>query len=442
MSETCDNINVCLINDSFPPEVDGVANAVVNYARLINEKYGSAQVAAPKHPDADDTQLDFPVIRYPSIDMTRQVGYTAGFPFSAPTVAELQKYSPEIIHTHSPLSATMLARILRDRMDIPVIFTYHTRFDIEIAHMFKGRFIQNEAARALVENISACNEVWTVSRGAGENLRNLGYQGKYTVMPNGVDFPRGRVPDELIKEVTAGYDLPEGIPVFLYIGRLMWYKGIRIILDALQIFKAKGSDFRMVFVGGGLDKDDIAAYTEGLGLNDKVFFAPALQDREQIRAWYCRADLFLFPSTFDTNGLVVREAAACSLASVLIKGSCAAEDVTDGVDGFLIDENAEAMEALLEVLSKDMSAAKRAGMVALERLYLSWDDSVATAVEAYRDVIDDFKRGLYQRGTTLSDEIFHSLANTIGMFNNAKLKRQLFFNDLKNGLTGGPDRFL
>ena len=76
-----------------------------------------------------------------------------------------------------------------------------------------------------MENISACDEVWTVSNGAGENLCKLGYKGRYTVMPNGVDFPRGRVDDALIAKATRGVDLPAGVPVFLFVGRMMWYKG-------------------------------------------------------------------------------------------------------------------------------------------------------------------------------------------------------------------------
>ena len=80
---------------------------------------------------------------------------------------------------------------------------------------------------------------------------------------------------------------------------------------------------------------------------DLVFFADPIRDRRRIRAWYCRADLFLFPSTFDTNGLVVREAAACGLGCVLIQGSCAAEGITDGRNGILIEENAASLAAVL-----------------------------------------------------------------------------------------------
>ena len=349
-------LNICLINDSFPPEIDGVVNAVVNYASIITRDYGKTTVVTPDNPEADDSVFPFPVLRYPSVDLTRFVGYYAGFPFSPEVQKKLVSEDFDIIHSHCPITSTMLARSLRDRIHVPLVMTYHTKFDIDIANAVSSRLLQEEAKRLLVRNISACDEVWTVSRGAGDNLRSLGYEGESIVMPNGVDFPLGRAEDSLVDEVTAGLDLPAGVPVFLFVGRMMWYKGIRIIRDALKLLRETGEDFRMVFVGGGGDRDEIVAYAQELKLCDRTFFVEPIHDRGRIRAWYCRANLFLFPSTFDTNGLVVREAAACGLASVLIAGSCAAEDVTDGESGFLIEENAESRDAYN--LSRDRQRAR------------------------------------------------------------------------------------
>ena len=75
-----DKLNICLINDSFPPAIDGVANAVTNYAKIIQNGLGNSTVVTPFYPDADDSVFDFPVLRYPSIDMTKLVGYRAGLP--------------------------------------------------------------------------------------------------------------------------------------------------------------------------------------------------------------------------------------------------------------------------------------------------------------------------------------------------------------------------
>ncbi|MBR7074213.1 MAG: glycosyltransferase [Oscillospiraceae bacterium] len=415
-----ENLNICLINDSFPPEIDGVANAITNYADIITRAHGRATVVTPDNPEANDGVFAFPVLRYPSVDLTKLVGYYAGFPFSPDVQKSLVAEKFDLIHSHCPITSTMLARSLRDRIKVPVVMTYHTKFDIDIANAVSSKLLQEEAKKILVENISACDEIWTVSRGAGENLCSLGYEGDYIVMPNGVDFPRGRVDESLIEEVTAGFDLPEGVPVFLFVGRMMWYKGIRIILDALKALRESGQAFRMVFVGGGGDKNEIVAYSEKLGLSDVVFFAEPIHDRNHIRAWYCRADLFLFPSTFDTNGLVVREAAACALASVLIAGSCAAEDVEDGVSGFLIEENAESMAAKLLELCQKPEAVKAVGEGALRELYISWEEAVANACRRYEIVIDNYRAGKYPKHTGLTDDLIHTIAQSMDSYNRSR----------------------
>ena len=400
---------ICLINDSFPPVTDGVANAVVNYARAITQSGSTAVVATPAYPGADDSALGFPVVRYPSIDMTKLVGYHAGFPFSEKTVKTLMEYPFDLIHCHCPVTSAVLARELRSRIHVPTVFTYHTKFDIDIANAIHAKLLQEGAKKILVENINAFDEVWTVSHGAGENLRSLGYTGDWRVMPNGVDFAKGRVEEETVRETCRDFDLPAGVPVFLFVGRMMWYKGLRITLDALKILKDAGHAFRMVFVGSGGDKDEVVAYSKELGLDDCVFFTSPKYDRTVIRAWYCRADLFLFPSTFDTNGLVVREAAACELASVLVRGSCAAEDITDGKNGFLIEENAASMAALLAKLCHEPEVLKRVGRQAQEEIYISWDDAVHRAQARYEVVIEAYRSGAYAEHRRFSDEYFRSL---------------------------------
>ena len=227
-----DKHTICLLNDSFPPIIDGVANAVVNYAENIEKHHGHAVVVTPAVPGADDSGFPFPVVRYPSIDTRRLVGYVAGYPFSPETALRVREEKVELLHTHCPIASAILARSLREVVDAPLVLTYHTKYDIDIAKAVKSRLLQESAIRALVQNVNACDEVWVVSRGAGENLRSLGYEGAYTVMENGVDVPRGRVSAAAVAAATVGYDLPDGVPLFLFVGRLMWYKGLHIILDA------------------------------------------------------------------------------------------------------------------------------------------------------------------------------------------------------------------
>lgn len=403
-----DNLSVCLLNDSFPPVIDGVANAVLNYASMIQDQLGSAVVGVPDYPGTTDN-YPFPVVRYPSFDTTKIVGYRAGYPFSARAMDALADFSPQIIHTHCPVMSTVMARALRERLDVPVVFTYHTKFDIDIRRALSGQLLQQTAIRLLVDNISACDEVWVVSRGAGENLRSLGYAGDYIVMENGVDFPRGPVSNDRCSALRKELGLPEQVPVYLFVGRMMWYKGVHIILDALAALRQSGHDFRMLMVGDGMERQEMEQKAAQLRLDDICIFTGAVHDREKLRTLFSLSDLFLFPSTFDTNGIVVREAAACGTASVLVRDSCAAEGVADGVNALLIEENAASLKALLEKNGADRAALSRLGQQALEQLYLSWEDSVKRAFSRYYVVLDQYRCGHSGRSMEWSDELYNLL---------------------------------
>ena len=398
--------DICLLNDSFPPEIDGVANTVLNYARVLNSEGTHACVITPEVRGADDSAFDYPIFRYPSVDLRNTtLGYTAGLPFTAWMLPKLQQMDIGLLHSHCPAVSNLVARKLRETLDVPLVMTYHSKFDIDIAKILPVKTLQSGVIQAMLSNINACDEVWTVSRGAGENLRSLGYQGDCIVMENGVDMPRGRLPQETVDRLTAGYDLPDGVPVMLFVGRMMWYKGIRLILDACRTLQSRGIAYRMVFAGGGYDLEDIKAYAQEMHISSSCIFLGSLSDREQLRAWYCRANLFIFPSTYDTNGLVVREAAACSLASVLIRGSAAAEGAADGVNCLLVDEDAGSLARCLAGVLGDRERMAAIGEAAARDLYISWEEAVHRAQERYGIVMDNYRAGRYPKHNKLTDKL-------------------------------------
>ncbi len=423
---------ICLLNDAFPPTIDGVANAVMNYARIIERSHGHSVVITPQVPGSDDSGCAFPVIRYPSIDTRKLIGYVTGYPFSPEAAHAVESEHVSVLHTHCPVISCLLARSLAEAYDLPLVLTWHTKYDIDIANAVKSKALQEGALQALLRNVNACDEIWTVSEGAGENLRSIGYEGDYIVMPNGVDLPREQVPEELVAQAVEGYDLPADVPCFLFIGRLMWYKGLRIILDALAGLESDGIDFRMIFVGGGGDEKEVRTYSDELGLSQKVFFTGPLSDRQLLRAWYQRADLFLFPSTFDTNGLVVREAAASDTAAVIIKNSCASEGVTDDRNAFLIDENAEALQAKLEELCRAPERVRQTGINAGNELYISWTDAVANACERYKIVEDNYRRGVYGRRDPLRGSWMQSQGELMQILGDIDAAGRHLIHDIEN----------
>ena len=390
-----DRLNICQLNDSFPPVIDGVSNVVLNYSRIIQEKYGNVVVVVPRYPGEHD-DYPFKVVRYPSVVTPITSDYRMGLP--VPGIArDIRKHTVDIIHCHCPFVSSVIAKPLRQMTGAPVIFTYHTKYDIDIANSFDSELVQTVAKKLVVTNIEWCDEIWAVSRGAGENLRSMGYQGEYRVMENGVDFPKGPAAPGQCEMIGEEHSLPPDLPVFLYIGRMMWYKGIRLILDGLQAAKASGARFKMIFVGGGADFDPITRLAHSHGLDSDCIFTGPIRDREKLRAYFSRADLFLFPSTFDTSGIAVREAAACGLASVLIRGSSAAEPVTDGRNAVLIGEDSNNLAWAVINLLKNREKMKALGRQAMDDLYLSWDTAVANAFERYEQIFESRKETVIKK---------------------------------------------
>ena len=431
-------MRVCLLNESFPPVIDGVVNVLMNYANYMMQDYGAEiEVGTPKYPDGKYDEYPYKVVAYPSFDTAAQTnGYRTGNPLVGKEVSMLADFNPDIIHSHGPASATVVARLVREMTGAPIIFTYHTKYDIDIRRAAKIDLIADETIKAMVGNIEACDDIWVVSDGAGKSLKALGFQGDYRVMNNGVDFAKGRVDKETVDKVTAGYDLPEGVPMFLYVGRIINYKNLPMILDALKILADSGQDFRMVFIGKGPDKEVLEQKAEELGLmggeNPKVFFTGPIYDRDVLRAWNTRGDLFLFPSTFDTNGLVVREAAACGLASVLIKDSCAAEGITDDRNGFIIEESAEAMAQLLMRVCKDLDHVHDVGQHAMDEIYLSWQECVAKAYERYQYILAKKKIGaMPSRKKQFTDNMVSMVAKAMEETHKARMNVKEAVGDMR-----------
>ena len=387
--------NVGLFNDSFPPTIDGVANAVINYASIINEKYGTPVVITPMYPHVVDN-YPFEVFRYQSAKFTKNMPYRVGNPFSPATIHNLCKKNFDILHVHSPFASSVLAHevsIFSDRKKIPTILTYHTKFDIDIDRYVTNKKFNTIAKKFVRKNISYADEVWTVSRGTFDSLYKIGYTGEAIVMPNGTDMKKGKSPSDKIAEIDRIHRTENQDLVFLYCGRMMWYKNIKIILDALKIIASNGIKFKCFFVGDGPDRPAIEAYAKNINISDYTIFTGSICDRDTVKVYFSRANLFLFPSTYDTSGLVVKEAASCACASALIKGSCAAEDVKDGFSGILADEEtAESFAKSILAVIRVPSKLEEIGRNAQEHVYLSWEDSVSQASKRYELVIERFKK--------------------------------------------------
>ncbi len=375
--------------DGFAPAIDGVATVVDGYASTL-QQHGGCVVVAPKEPKYKDVK-DYRVIRVPSVKTHKKIGYRVASPIEVRVVAELKKMPIALVHCHSPFSLSFLAESAAKACKVPSIITYHTKYAQDIERSVPAPF-RELVADFVVQRYKTFDEVWTVSRGAAADLRQLGFKGGVVVMPNGCSMSTAPVDERLVRQVNDRHGLQPDVPVLLFVGRMIWYKGIDMILHTLAEMKKAGAAFRMLFVGDGSDSKDIQATAHSMALDDCVAFVGKVADRELLRAYYARADLFYFPSTFDTSGLVVQEAAALGCPSAALRDTCVAEAMVDGRNGLLVGDDPQAAAADLLALLRQPERLKALGEAARHEVYISWDVAMRNVMARYEQVLAHSRR--------------------------------------------------
>lgn len=385
-------LKVGIGTDAFPPTTDGISNVAQNYAAEINKRLGEAVIITPKNPNQLDYKYNYEIFRYKSWWIPSKEGYSIGWPFKDELHQAIIDMNFDILHSHAPLATSYYFRRVVEKKKIPVVLTYHTKYEYDIDRRVPTKPARDFAYRFLLNNINAADEVWVTSEGTSDSLRKLGYQGDYIVMPNGCDLPITNVSAEDIAMIKRKHNVPENIPIFLYSGRMIWYKNIELILDACSKLKRDGKKFKLIMLGFGADETAIKHYIRKSGLKNDVIWTGKILDRQEILSYYGIADILLFPSVFDTNGLVVREAAACATPSLLVHGSCAAEGIDDGKTGFLCMESAHSVAVTLAKIMDNKELLRKVGKQAQSDIYISWEDSVQKAYKRYENLVENFNK--------------------------------------------------
>lgn len=385
-------LKVGIGTDAFPPTTDGISNVAQNYAAEINKKLGEAVIITPKNPNQLDYKYNYEIFRYKSWWIPSKEGYSIGWPFKDELHQAIIDMNFDILHSHAPLATSYYFRRVVEKKKIPVVLTYHTKYEYDIDRRVPTKPARDFAYRFLLNNINAADEVWVTSEGTSDSLRKLGYQGDYIVIPNGCDLPITNVSADDIAVIKRKHNVPEDVPIFLYSGRMIWYKNIELILDACSKLKRDGKKFKLIMLGFGADETAIKRYIRKSGLKNDVIWTGKILDRQEILSYYGIADILLFPSVFDTNGLVVREAAACATPSLLVHGSCAAEGIDDGKTGFLCMESAHSVAVTLAKIMDNKELLRKVGKQAQSDIYISWEDSVQKAYKRYENLVENFNK--------------------------------------------------
>jgi len=374
-------------NDSFPPLTDGVAQTALNYTKWLNRNHGMACAVTPLHSGADDSKYDFRVIRYPAVPLPKSGKYWLGMPrLSASIMYKLYDLPFDLVHAHSPFSAGTLALRVAKHRGIPIVATFHSKFAEDFAQRLNSEIAGKIVADWTVQFYSMADSVWAVNKGTANTLMEYGYRGDIMVMPNGCDMPKSYRQGNEKKQILEKYALAEG-PLLLFVGRLCQQKNPDMLLEAAYELKKADKQFSLLYVGDGELMEKLRKMTEKLELRGRVAFTGKILDREKLKEIYLASDLFILPSTYDNAPLVVREAAACGLPSLLIEDSNSAEGVTNNVNGFTARLEKNSLVKRLTELLERSDVLQGVGEMARKSIYVSWEEIVAKAAGEYDRLI-------------------------------------------------------
>jgi glycosyltransferase involved in cell wall biosynthesis len=357
-------MRVLLATESFLPYLSGVTVSVDALARGLGERGHDVMVLAPR-PAADDalpgTGSPGPAPRYawlPSYQLPRPVPplYRMPFPYpGAPGMREARRFGPDVVHAHSPFVTGQLARSVARGRRVPLVFTHHTRF-ADYRHYLGplggpgGRLAEGYLRRWW----AACDAVIAPSSDLAAEIRaRLPEDGApmVAVVPTGVDVDgiRAMHPPDL--RAAHGW-APETV-VVASLGRLAPEKSPMLVLDAMARALDTEPRLRLLLVGDGPSAEELRTRATRSDLAGRVAFA-GRQPRPAALATLRGADLFVFASRTETQGLVLAEALAAGLPAVAVDGPGVRDSVRDGIDGIVVP--AAASGRLAELLAAALAS--------------------------------------------------------------------------------------
>ncbi|MGA9839041.1 MAG: glycosyltransferase [Thermoplasmata archaeon] len=303
--------------------------------------------------------------------------------------AEIRRSRALNLHMPFPMVEAPAVRTAH-RAGAPAVLTYHMDADLGAAEGGPGAGTVTRMYRRFSAHpaLDGCDAIVSNSRGYAEASPVLSHHlDKVRVIPKGVDPARLGIGSEASSGTAVRRTPdPSGRKRILFVGRLVPYKGVPILLDASARLRSRGREFDLRIAGRGPSKASLERQVDALGLRDRVEFLGFVPDPE-LGNLYRDSDLVVVPSVsvLESTATALEEAAACGVPVVGTDLPGTSENVPhDGVRGLLVPpgrpaELAEAMDRMLD--------APR--------------PSVPSAIRTWTDVAADYARLLQELGVEL-----------------------------------------
>ena len=368
---TMKKLKILFISDVYFPRVNGVSTSIRTFVEQMQNLGHEVHLIAPDyHVETSDEAW---IKRIPARSIyfdpeDKLMKYSEAMKL-LPSLLD-EKY--DMIHVHTPFVAHYLGLKLAQKLGIPCIETYHTFFEDYLHHYLP--WMPQLMARGMARMISKrqCNAVRAIvapSKPMLDVLRGYGVKAQAQVIPTGLQEHSFKTADG--KDFRQNHGIALDRPMLLYVGRVAFEKNIEFLLWMAKVLVDERPDLLLVITGEGPAEESLHKLTKTLGLDKNVMFIGYLDRNTELNACYQSADVFVFASKSETQGLVILEAMAQGTPVVAIAELGTASILIEGHGALISAENtlefAEKVHQLLIYPEQRLELGRRAKEYALDK---------------------------------------------------------------------------
>ena len=341
-------MKIAMMTNNYKPFIGGVPISVERLAAGLREMGHQAVVFAPYY---EEQEAEEDVVRFGVLFRRKSDGFSVPNSLDPEIERRFKEEDFDLIHVHQPMMIGDTARYLSWKYHVPLVFTYHTRYEQYLHYVGLSAF-KGVMPFYLRRCMKSCDMVFAPTPLMKNYLEEVGIKSRVRVLPTGL-LKGSYLPDEekakLLRRELAG----EKKYLFCVVARLAKEKNLEFLLRSMKILKERrGGDFRLTLIGEGPEEKELKKLVKKLGLGDEILFAGKAPNQEIKN--YCRAsDAFLFTSLSETQGIVLLESMAAGTPVIAVKATGVRDVVVNGKNGYMTEASeTEFAEKIMDVLEK------------------------------------------------------------------------------------------
>lgn len=352
-------MNIAMVVDCYYPRVNGVAVSVKSYSDELSRKGHKVLIVCPDYSDGkekktlsgcyyDYTVEDNPnvsIFRIRSADVIWSKEDRLGRLDKWKTIKlTLDNFHPDIIHINTEFTLGYAGLTYASRRNLPSVFTFHTLWEEYFADYakFAPVFIAKKAGREFTKfYLKRVDQIIVPTMRINKVVDRYGIETAHDILPTGIAPDLCHMGKRRVRDFY--YRMHKLLPyikkktILLYVGRIVKEKNLYFLIDMLGEVRKTVKDAVLLFVGGGPEEESLKAYARSKPYSWNICFA-GYRPRKELAAFYKIADIFVFPSCTETQGLVTVEAMMCGLPVVAI-GEMGTVDIMQGDNGGFMVKN-------------------------------------------------------------------------------------------------------